>query len=242
MELDKVKLPYVCKDLNHLLRKIDEINRDCIIEDEDLLLVSFDIVNMFPSINKSFGIEQCKTHLEKRESPIFSTACILKALEITLDNKITQFEGILYKQCKGTAMGPPNACSYADVTMNELDKQVNEGNKWPEALRPLCWIRFRDDVLALWTHGREALERFLNWLNKLFPGILFTMKFSKQLMEYLNTIVYIKNGKLHTRPFSKPCDTHTYLIPSSCHATHTIKNIRYSIALTIYKIASEPAE
>ena len=64
----------------------------------------------------------------------------------------------------------------------------------------------------------------------------------KELMEYLNTIVYIKNGKLHTRPFSKPCDTHTYLIPSSCHATHTIKNIPYSIALTIYKIASEPAE
>ena len=74
------------------------------------MLVSLDIVNMFPNISKLVGLQECKTHLDKHHDPIFSTECILRALEITLDNNLTEFEGVIYKQCKGTAMGPPNAC------------------------------------------------------------------------------------------------------------------------------------
>ena len=33
--------------------------------------------------------------------------------------------------------------------------------------------------------------------------------------------------------------THTYLVPTSCHPAHNIKNIPYSIGHTIYRIASE---
>ena len=162
-----MELTYVCKDLNHLLRKVDEINIEDMIKGKNIELVSFDVVAMFPSICKTVGIEQCRTHLEKRSSPIFSTECILKALEITLDNNLTEFEGVLYRQCKGTAMGPPNACSYADVTMNKIDMEVNEGTNWPSSQRPLFWTRFRDDVFALWPHSKDLLKNFLDWLNTL---------------------------------------------------------------------------
>ena len=243
VELDKVELKYIAKDLNHLLRKIDVFNKEGLLDDKDnVMLVSLDIVNMFPNISKLVGLQECKAHLDKRHEPIFSTECILKALEITLDNNLTEFEGVVYKQCKGTAMGPPNACSYADVTMNKIDIEVNEGTQWPSKYRPLIWIRFRDDVFVLWTHGRHLLDKFLEWLNTLLPGIKFTMVTSSQGVSFLNTFIYLIGHLLHTRPFSKPCDTHTYLIPSSCHATHNLRNIPYSVALTIYKICSEPTQ
>ena len=140
-------------------------------------------------------------------------------------------------------MGPANACAYGDVVINKIDVEVNEGQNWPEKYRPLFWTRYRDDVLVLWQHGLEMLDRFLDFLNSLISGIIFTRVIqSSQGTAYLQTEVYIKDKILHTRPFSKPCDTHTYLIPSSCHATHNISNIPFCIAHTIYKIASEPAE
>ena len=50
----------------------------------------------------------------------------LKALDIALSHNLTTFENRMYKQIKGTAMGPKNACFYADVAMNSIDVMVNE--------------------------------------------------------------------------------------------------------------------
>ena len=199
---------------------------------------------MFPSISKSVGLEQCRNHLNKRTNPLYSTDCIIEALEIALENNLTEFDGQVYRQCKGTAMGPKNACIYADVAMNYIDVLVMEDgpNSWPKEYRPIIWARFRDDVYIPWTHGLDRLKDFVKWLNTLIPGIKFTLKFSSQGTVYLETFVYDIDSTLHTKPYSKPCDDHTYLIPTSCHPTHSIRNIPYCIALRLYKIASEPAE
>ena len=82
---------------------------------------------MFLSISKEVGLEQCEKHLNKRIDPLFSTDCILEAIDITLSHNLTEFEGKMYKQIKGTAMGPKNACVYADVAMDFIDVLVNEG-------------------------------------------------------------------------------------------------------------------
>ena len=60
--------------------------------------------------------------------------------------------------------------------------------------------------------------------------------------EFLDLFIYLKNNKLHTRTYSKPCDDHAFLVPSSCHPSHTLRNIPYSTALRIYKNTSELAE
>ena len=64
------------------------------------------------SISKELGLGQCEKHLDKRVEQLFSTDCILKALEITLDHNLIEFHGVMYRQCRGTAMGPKNACAY----------------------------------------------------------------------------------------------------------------------------------
>jgi len=238
-ELTKVDLKYAIQDNNHILRKLDDLNNSKSLEGKTVIHASFDIEAMFPSIQKEVGLEQCRLHLDKREDPILSTDCIIDALETTLDNNITEFEGVIYKQKKGTAMGPKNACAYADTAIDKIDRDVMEGT-WSHP--PLLWARYRDDVYVPWTHGQEMLEEFHLWLNSRMPGIKFTLKASLEGTEFLDTFIYMKAGQLHTKPYSKPCDDHAFLVPTSCHPTHTIKNIPYSTALRIFKLTSEHDE
>ena len=56
--------------------------------------------------------------------------------------------------------------------------------------------------------------------------------------EFLDLFIYLRYNKLH----SKPCDDHAFLVPSSCHPSHTLRKIPYSTALRIYKNTSELAE
>ena len=242
IELCKVELPYIIKDTNHLLKKLLEINESGILADKEVIHVSFDVKSMFPSISKSVGLEQCKKHLDKRLDPLFSTQCILEAIEITLDHNLTEFEGVMYKQIKGTAMGPKNACIYADVAMNSIDEMVNDG-EWDSNFRPLLWARFRDDIYIPWTHGLEMLNRFHEFLNSRLPGIEFTKEHSSHGIAFLDTYIYCTgNNELQTKAYSKPCDEHTFLVPSSCHAAHNLRNIPYSIGHRIYRISSEEHE
>ena len=46
---------------------------------------------------------------------------------IYLENNITEFEQEAFRQIKGTAMGPKNACAYADTAIDKLDREVLEG-------------------------------------------------------------------------------------------------------------------
>ena len=62
---------------------------------------------------------------------MFSTNCIVEAIEITLDYNLTTFNGSMYSQKKGTALGPSNACDYADVSMSELDDLIHSDEYAP---------------------------------------------------------------------------------------------------------------
>jgi hypothetical protein len=43
----------------------------------------------------------------------------------------------------------------------------------PGGLIPLEWIRFIDDILAVWTHGIDKLKEFLHYINNFHPTIKF---------------------------------------------------------------------
>ena len=148
----------------------------------------------------------------------------------------------MYKQIKGTAMGPKNACAYTDTAMTKIDKLVNEG-RWDPNFKPIFWERFRDDIYLLWTHGLEKLLEFTDWLNTQIEGLVFIMSIpSPTGTEFLELFIYTKDGILHTKVYSKPCDDHTFLVPSSCHPTHTLNNIPKSTAHRIYRLTSEKCE
>ena len=242
-EMKKVELKYNVKDNDDFLRRIDTMNKSGKLLNKKVLLCSFDIVSMFPNITKDLGLKNCRDHLNKCTNPIFSTDCILDAIEITLDNNITMFNGTIFRQKRGAAMGGSNSCDYADIALAEFDKIVHDHDLLfsQGVIPPLMFERFRDDCFVLFylEHGVAAIIKFFEFCNRYHPSLRFTMTNPNTIgEEFLKNYVFIKDGILHTKPFSKECDSHSYLLPNSCHPLHNIKNIPHGIAHSVFKISS----
>ena len=139
------KLPSFIKDTTDLLNRIEVINNSGPFP-EGTLLVSWDVVSMFPNIDNNLGLTAVKNALDARERPMPSTQCILEAVEICLKHNHSVFQHSFFLQIHGTAMGPKNACSYADLAMGEIDHKA----KFCGPIKPALWWRYRDDIFDLW--------------------------------------------------------------------------------------------
>ena len=91
---------------------------------DNAILVTFDIVNMFPSIDNNRGVAAVKSALDSRTSLSPSIECIIEALEICLTNNNSSFVGQKLIQTNGTTMGAANSCSYSDLAIQPIDKAV----------------------------------------------------------------------------------------------------------------------
>ena len=109
------------------------------------ILVSFDIINMFPNIDNNLGLSSVKKYLDLCSKNIPPTNCLLEALELCLLCNNSIFNNENYLQRDGTAQGPHMSCSYADIAMADFDKEASEYH-----LTPRTWKRFRDEIFVLW--------------------------------------------------------------------------------------------
>ena len=84
---------------------------------------------MFPNIDNTLGIKAVEEALNSMDANFPSTKCILEAVEICLNCNHSIFKDSNYLQIHGTAMGPKNACSYADLAMGIIDQMAKYGGK-----------------------------------------------------------------------------------------------------------------
>ena len=80
----------------------------------------------------------------------------------------------------------------------------------------------------IWTHVTEELDFFLNELNKSPLNISFTYEISKEMVNFLDLNVSIKNGAISTDLYIKPTDGHQYLHYKSSHPELIKNSIPYS--------------
>ena len=189
---------------------------------------------MFPNIDNNLGITAVRKALESRSYKFPSTDCIAEAVEICLRVNNCQFSEQNFVQKHGTAMGPKNACSYADLAMGIIDEKAKfEGN-----LKPLLWWRYRDDIFDLWTQGLPKLLEFTDYINSLYPTIKFELVYSDSFLHVLDLTLHLKDGLIVSDIYSKPTDSHLYLPFSSSHPSHCKRAIPYGVALRIKRNCS----
>ena len=70
------------------------------------LLVSWDVVSMFPNIDNKLGLTAVRKALNVRENKFPSTTCILEAVKICLKSNHSVFKENFFLQIHGTAMAP----------------------------------------------------------------------------------------------------------------------------------------
>ena len=226
-------------DTTALLNRIEDINHKFAPFSEGTLLVSWDVISMYPSINNEMGISACKRALDERIALSLSTECLLEAIKITLDCNNSSFNNKHYRQNRGTAMDSHNACSYADLAMTETDHKIlNHDDRPKDLVFPPDWSRFRDDCFSPWFGSHDDLVRFTGWLNSLSPSIKSTVKHSDKQLEVLDTSLCIINGRIESRVYSKPTDDHMYLLPQSSHYRSMHLHIPFVVALRMRRICS----
>ena len=100
-------------------------------------------------------------------------------------------------------------------------------------LQPLVYGSYIDDIFMLWQHGIDELEVFHQYLNSRVPTISFTMEHSSEQVSFLDVMVKNINNKLETDLYTKPTDSHDYLLYSSAHPQRCKDSIPYSLFLRI---------
>ena len=190
---------------------------------------------MFPDIDNELGLGAVSRALDTREQLLPSTDCILEAVEICLKSNHSVFNEKFYLQIHGTAMGPKNACGYADIAMGEIDHKA----KHCGPIKPSQWWRYRDDIFDLWQQGPAALNSFMEYINSLYPTIKFELVYSESKLNVLDITLHLVDGFIQTDVYSKPTDSHLYLPPSSAHPKHVFKAIPFGVASRLRRNCSE---
>ena len=143
------KTDSMLKDTHDMSNVIDITDHSDILN-KDSFLVSFDIVNIFPSISNIFGLEAVSEILENWEIDFPPAECILETLKLCLECNNSLFNEKFHLQEDDTTMRPHMSCSYSDITICRFDlKALN----YP--LKIFCWKRFRDDIFAVRNHSLQ---------------------------------------------------------------------------------------
>jgi len=139
--------------------------------------------------NKTYGLNLQKDQL-------------VKLLEIATTNQLFQFDGQLYKQTDGVAMGSPLGPLFANVFMCHLEEKLTR-----DGLMLQLYRRYVDDTLARMPNT-DAATVFLTTLNGLHPSLTFTMELPVDDRIPFIGIEIIKNGtKLETQVYRKSTNT-----------------------------------
>ena len=165
-----------------MLTIIDNINKSNTLT-SDWRLVSFDIFNIFPSIDNISGLKPVKNILDARQDQFPHTTSITEALKLCLECNNFIFNNKHFLQSDGTVQGPHMSCSYSDITIQCFDVKALEYTPVT-----ISWKRFKDDTFIVWPHSIDELDIFFDYMNKVDPTkkVQFTMEVSTDTLEFLD--------------------------------------------------------
>ena len=138
-------------------------------------MVSFDVQSLFTNVPLQETIDIILNKLFPTPDSIvngFNRVNFEKLLELAVMNTNFIFNGKLYKQVDGMAMGSPLGPTFANIFMCHLEEQFI--SQCPDHFKPRFYKRYVDDTFVLFSN-RDAAQSFLNFINNYHPNITFTM-------------------------------------------------------------------
>ena len=202
----------------------------------DVILVTADVKSLYTMIPQDEGIEAllevCSDILP------FPKHMTKSALNLVLKMNSFSFNGMMYHQKMGVAMGSPISPTLAIIFMHRLETKLLAQCK----LTPVIYRRYIDDIFFVWTHGERTLLEFFSQLNSMHPSIKFTWEHSDKSVNFLDVTIFKPRnfeGTLAFKPYSKPTSKHLYVHALSHHPTATKKAIIRGEAIRLMRRCSE---
>ena len=98
------KLPSFVEDTPDLLRCIEERNTRGRLPDH-VFPVSMDVCALYPSIPWKEGLEALERAAERKDEKVVPTSFLMRLMVLVLGTNVFEFDGELYEQKDGTAIG-----------------------------------------------------------------------------------------------------------------------------------------
>ena len=121
---------------------------------------------------------------------------------------MVEFDKNLYLQKWGTSMGASCSPGYADLFMDNFEREFL--GSIPQRLKNKIfegfYKRYLDDVFLLWQGTAEEFGEFWDLLNSFWTNIGFTMEsdFATRSTSFLDVNIQIVGGTLNTDLYTKP--------------------------------------
>jgi hypothetical protein len=170
------------------------------------ILVSFNVVALFTKVPT--GEALCLLSCHSNEDTLMLFCHVLTF-------SFFSFYGQFYEQTDGVAVGLPLSLVIAKFFMEHFEEMALEGVNQ----KPICWLRYVDDMFVIWPHGPGKLSDFLDHLNSVHENIQFTMEMERNgHLPFLDIDMYRKpDGSLGHKVYCKPTHSNLYLNSNSHH-------------------------
>ena len=185
--------------------------------EHNMAMVSFDVVSLFTKVPVDLATKVAQDRLSEDTSLTERTSLsadeIVNLLRFCLDVTYLAYNGDVFKQIFGTAMGSPVSVTVANLVMEDMEERALSTCSHP----PPFWKRYVDDTFT--ALPEDQVDRFLDHLNTVEPTIKFTMeKESNGSLSFLDTLVtHHEDGSLSTSVYRKKTHTDRYLDFTSHH-------------------------
>ena len=219
------------KDTNHFLEKCKQLGK----VPRNAILVTVDVLGLYPSIPHGLGLKALHEKLEERNYKSVPTAGLVNMADFVLKNNYFEFDSCIKQQISGTAIGTKFAPPYACIFMDKVESAFLES----ENTKPWVRMRYIDDIFFIWTESEDKLDGFLQRLNAFHPNLKFTYDKSKASINFLDVTVSINGEDFKTDLYCKPNDCHQFLEFNSMHLIHNKISIAYIQGLRIKRLCSK---
>lgn len=205
-------LPSVCNSSRSILRPLQQLRLL-----PGAVIICADVKSLYPSIPIDFGLNAVKEVLTALQYRIGELYLILDLLKWTLENNYLEFDGSVYQQKSGTAMGTPVAVCYANIVLYYLERPCLEK-------LPIFYRRFIDDLFIV---ARDAVqgEQIITIFNSRCPQIQLDAVTTGKKGVFLDLELSIIDNRISTALYQKPMNKYLYIPPFSDHSRSLLNNI-----------------
>ena len=172
------------------------------------MLLSYDVSSLFTSIPLDETIELladkafCKNWFNLPYDLEISKKDRIELLTIATKEQLFQFDGQLYEQIDGVAIGSPLGPLPANFFMCHIEDILQVNGKLPTYYK-----RYVDDTLTIMPNDNEA-RQFLQDLNQIHPSLKFTMELENNgVLSFLGIQLINKSPNIETKVYVKPTST-----------------------------------
>ena len=170
----------------------------------DVVMASFDITSLFTNIPLDETINLIIDNISDEQISLYGLDRInlRKLLFLATRDNVFTFNGKLYRQMDGVAMGSPLGPVLADIFMNISEKLWL--SECPINFKPLYYKRYVDDTFLVFRHENQ-IQQFLDYLNSKHPNIKFTCEIEENSqISFLDVLITRHAGVFSTSVYRNP--------------------------------------